>query len=225
MYYISIPVLVYGLIHYGKKGLERLKNRKFSLDSLMLLLLLSAFAVSIFIERPNVNRSCTIYIPLIYFLSLGFVKLMNRNHAIGFVTAILYLINFVFFIQYYFVEFPKNLDNDFLFSSISDLKAALEFSETIYQDNETVYVVGKSNPYIYTLLALQVDPYDFNEKKILTYEGLVKYYDKYRFQLDAILPDCVYIFRDKNEIPERIGELNFLSEQFGSVMVYYPEIQ
>ena len=50
-----------------------------------------------------------------------------------------------------------------------------------------------------------------------------KIFDKYRFRLDAVLPDCIYVLTDLNDIPADIEKFDFLSEQFGSVVVYYPK--
>ena len=224
LYYISIPILIYGLFLCVKKSISDMRQQFFSLDILMVILFVSAFIVALFIERPNVNRSCAIYIPLIYFLVAGFLEIFKNNKILTVITAGIYLFCFLFFLQYYFKELPKDLEHDYLFSSLPDLKKALAFSEEVYQEDETVYILGRSNPYIYTILALQVDPYTFNDKKVLSYDGYVKKYDKYRFQLDAILPDCIYIFRDLHNIPEEIGNFpDFLTKEFGSVIVFYPD--
>lgn len=221
LYYPSIPILIYGLVLCIKKTL---REKKFSLDLLMVFLLAASFSVSMLVERPNVNRSCAIYIPLIYFLTAGLCWIMKRGRLLTGLCTCIYVLCFVFFLRYYFTEFPKDLDQDILFGSLSDLKTALDFTETVYQPEQTVYVLGRSNPYIYTILALDVDPYTFDEKKQIAYDNYVKGFDKYRFRPDDLRPDCIYVFRDLNNIPEGIRNFDFQSEQFGSVIVYYPDV-
>lgn len=188
----------------------------------MLSLFFAVLLVSMSIDKTNVNRSSAIYISIIYFLTLGSLKILKKNKAAAALIAVVYLVSFGFFIHYYFTDFSKDLEPNILFASIKDLDDALDFAETVYQDDETIYVLGRSRPYIYTLLSRRVDPYTFNQKMVLSYDGYVKAFDKYRFRLDAILPDCIYVMTDLNDIPEDIKKYDFNSKQFGSVMVYYP---
>jgi len=222
VYYVSIPLFLYGMFLSVKRCIKAIKERTISFDMLMLSIFLSVLLISMIIDKTNVNRSSGIFIPVIYSLTLGCLEILKKSRLAAILTAALYLVSFGFFIHYYFTGFPKDLESDILFASISDLDEALDFAETVYQDDETVYVLGRSRPYIYTLLSLQADPYSFNEKMVLSYDDYVKVYDKYRFRLDAVLPDCIYIFTDLNDIPAEIEKYNFLSKQFGSVIVYYP---
>ena len=223
IYYLSIPLLIYGLLLCVRGNKACLGLKTMSLDLLMIMLFIASFSVAFFVERPNVNRSCVVYIPLIYFLVIGFLEILRKNRWVTAMAVCCYMLCFGLFIHYYFHDFAKDLEHDYLFARITDLEEALEFTETVYQNDETVYVLGRSNPYIYTILALDVDPYTFDENKVLSYDGYVKQYGKYRFQLDAVMPECYYIFRDLNDIPEEINDYpEFSNKQFGSVIVYYP---
>ena len=136
--------------------------------------------------------------------------------------AVFYLVCFGTFVNYYFTVFPEVLQDDSMFGSLDDLKETLIFAEDVNPYDDTVYVLGRVQPYIYTLLALDVDPYTFNEKKILSYDDYVKVYDKYRFRLDKIMPECVYVFTDVHNIPDEIEDFDFESKQFDHVKIYYP---
>ena len=223
IYYVSIPLFIYGLVLSVKRCIRFVREKKISFDLIMLSLFFAVLLVSMSIDKTNVNRSSAIYISIIYFLSLGCLKILKKSRAVAAVTAVVYLVSFGFFLHYYFTDFSKDLEPDILFASISDLDEALDFVETVYQGEETVYVLGRSRPYIYTLISRQVDPYSFNQKMVLSNDDYVKIYDKYRFRLDAVLPDCIYVLTDLNDIPSDIEKYDFSSKQFGSVLVYYPQ--
>ena len=75
-------------------------------------------------------------------------------------------------------------------------------------------------PYIYTMLALEIDPYTFNEKKIMDGNNIIQV-DKYYFRLDEIKKGNIYIFLKENQIPEEIKKADFKTLSFGSINVYY----
>lgn len=54
------------------------------------------------------------------------------------------------------------------------------------------------------------------------YDDYVKIIGNYRFRLDAVMPECIYIFKDVTKIPEDDYSDIFLLNQFGSFKVYYP---
>ena len=223
IYYVSIPLFIYGLVLSVKRCVGFVREKKISFDLIMLSLFFAVLLVSMSIDKTNVNRSSAIYISIIYFLTLGCLEILKKSRLAAAVTAVVYLVSFGFFLHYYFTDFSKDLEPDILFASISDLDEALDFVETVYQGEETVYVLGRSRPYIYTLISRQVDPYSFNQKMVLSNDDYVKIYDKYRFRLDAVLPDCIYVLTDLNDIPSDIEKYDFSSKQFGSVLVYYPQ--
>ena len=222
LYYVSIPILIYGIISRWQGSRKSQEDKLFSLDLMMFFLLAAGFCISMLVERPNVNRSCAVYIPLIYFLTMGTREILKKSRIAAAGAALCFLVSFALFLNYYFNRFPKDLESDILFTSAEDLGRAMDFAETVYRDDETVYITGGSNPYIYTLLLTDTDPYTFNEKKILSYDNYVKAFDKYRFRLDAVLTDCIYIFTHPGNIPEDFDSSKFLSRQFGPVIVYYP---
>ena len=201
-----------------------LRKKIFSLDFLMTAAFLSALLTSLMITEPNVNRVNEIYFPLIYFLFLGVFHAVKTGKVQTLMIIVIYLALFSGFIRYYFNDFPKVADDSFYISSITDLEEALDFAEEVRQDDRRVFVVGKSQPYIYTLLALKIDPYTFEREK--TTENLeVTAFRHYSFlsflTWDEIPEDFVYIFRDKNTIPENIMNMEFCTRDFGSLRVYY----
>ena len=221
MYYLSIPFIIYGFICCIKKSIQDLRTKQFSFSLMMVVLAFVVYAVSLIVILPNVNRLNPFYIPLIFFLVTGFYRIILNNKTAGAVAACLYLLCFCFFLYSYFVEFPKELESHQLITPINDLKKALLFAESVSKEDETIYVLDYPYNYIYTILALDIDPYTFNENKVLSYDGYMQAVGRYRFRKDAILPECVYIFTKQDVIPDNIDDYGFESEKFGQITVYF----
>ncbi|MBQ6503697.1 MAG: glycosyltransferase family 39 protein [Flexilinea sp.] len=224
LYCFSIPFILSGFVLSCKKALLMIRKNVFSLDFLMTAAFFSTLLTSLLISEPNINRVNMIYFPLIYFLCLGVFHAGKGGKIPALLTAVIYLALFTGFFRYYFNDFQKTADDSFYISSITDLKEALDFAEEVRQNDRRVVVVGKSQPYIYTILALKTDPYTFDREK--TTENLeVTAFLHYSFlgflTWDEIPADYVYIFRDKNTIPENIMNMGFATRDFGSLRVYY----
>lgn len=222
LYYFSIPFICYGLFLCVRRSIKSIQNRSYSFDLLVTSLFLVTFVFSLFLEGVNANRGCVLYIGFIYFLIVGSYKFLKKNWIYSSISGVVYLVLFITFINFYFKEFPAYLDDNTMFGSIDDLKESLLFADTVNRYNDTIYVLDRGQPYIYTLLALDIDPFTFNQHLTMSNDNYVKIFGKYRFRLDAIMPECVYICRDLNRLPEGIDSFGFDKKQFGSVIVYYP---
>ena len=224
LYCFSLPFILSGFVLSCKNALLTVRGKKHSLDFLMTAAFFSALLTSLMITDPNINRVNVIYFPLIYFLCVGIFHTVKKGKATALLTTVIYLALFTGFIRYYFNDFPNVADDSFYISSITDMEEALDFAEEVRQDDRRVFIVGKSQPYISTILALKTDPYTFDREK--TTEHLeVTAFRHYSFlsylTWDEIPTDSVYIFRDKNTIPENIMKMGFASRDFGSLRVYY----
>ena len=185
-------------------------------------LFLTAFTFSLFLEGVNANRGCVLYISFIYFLIMGIYEILKKSKLYSVISCGIFLTLFSLFLSFYFNEFPTYLDDNTMFGSIDDLKESLIFADTVNRYDETIYVLDRGQPYIYTLLALDIDPFTFNKNLTMSNDHYVKIFGKYRFRLDAIMPECVYICRDLNRLPDGIDSFGFDKKQFGSTVVYYP---
>ena len=223
MYFISIPLIFYGSILCIKRSAADLSAKLYGFDFMMIVLFFSTLLINLFMENNNVNRLCAIYIPLMYFLMLALLEIMNRNKILALITTSIYLVIFCFFIRYYFTDFEKELDTSPLVGSITDLGEALTFAESVNQKDELIYMLDPLYTYVYVLLIKDMDPFTFNRIKVLSYDKYVKMVGNYRFRLDAVMPECIYIFRDRSRMPENLDDMGFLTRKFGSFWVYYPE--
>lgn len=222
LYYFSVPFLCYGFVLCVCRCVQSIKSRQYSFDLTVTSLFFIAFTFSLFLEGVNANRGCVLYIAFIYFLVIGFYEILKKSKLYSVISGEVYLVLFIMFISFYFKEFPAYLDENTMFGSIDDLKESLIFADTVNRYDETIYVLDRGQPYIYTLLALDIDPFTFNKNLTMSNDNYVKIFGKYRFRLDAIMPECVYICRDLNRLPEGIDSFGFDKKQFGSAVVYYP---
>ena len=222
LYYFSIPFICYGFVLCVWRSVKSIKTRQYSFDLMVTTLFFIAFTFSLFLEGVNANRGCVLYISFIYFLIMGIYEILKKSKLYSVISCGIFLTLFALFLSFYFNEFPAYLDDNTMFGSIDDLKESLIFADTVNRYDETIYVLDRGQPYIYTLLALDIDPFTFNKNLTMSNDHYVKIFGKYRFRLDAIMPECVYICRDLNRLPDGIDSFGFDKKQFGSTVVYYP---
>ena len=220
VYYFSIPFCIYGFILVCKNTIQAIKEKKINLDGIMLALFISVFLITMILDGPNINRANAIYFPLIYFIIMGISALISKKNWSGYVILTMYLIMFLSFGHYYFKEYPKEVHDTYFFVSEEDIASALSFASQ--SDADKIYVIDEDyhQPYIYTMLALEIDPYTFNEKRIMDGNNIIQV-DKYYFRLDEIKKGNIYIFLKENQIPEEIKNADFKTLSFGSINVYY----
>ena len=223
MYYITLPFIIFGCIFCFRKSWSDFRNKRFSLNFLMVILFCISFLISLLYENINANRACALYFPFIYFLAFGTYETLKKSKKNIVILAVsVYLVFFIFFIHCYFNEYPEIINGDSMFASVSDLENAISFADEVNFRKETVYILDSVQPYIYFLLAKQMDPYTFNEQMILSNDHFVKVIGNYRFRLDAVMPKCVYIINPSHQKEDEFESFGFDKKQFGSVVVYYP---
>ena len=223
MYYISIPLILYGFFLSVKKLIHSVSEKQYGLDFMMTALFIVVFFINLIVEDTNINRLCALYLPMTYYLVIASYEIMCKKKILAVITLGAFLILFVFFIGYYFEDFNKKLDTSPLIGSITELGEAVNYADSVNKNDELIYILDPLQTYVYTMLIKGIDPYTFNEQKILSYDDYVKVVGHYRFRLDAVMPECIYIFRDRTKMPENLDEFGFAVKKFGSFWVYYPE--
>ena len=221
-YYVSIPIIIFGLILSVKKTVRAIKQQEICFDMMMVALFLVLILISLTFVEINVNRVNGIYISLIFFLAVGVSEIVKRRKTAGIICGAVYIVCFGAFLNYYFNDFSEDLKSDILFTSIEEFNDALTFADSVSAPDETIYILDSSWSYVYVLLSRNIDPYTFNEIKVLSYDDYIKLIGNYRFRLDAIMPDKVYMFITDAVVPENIGDYGFSMKRFGGLSVYYP---
>lgn len=220
LYYFSIPLCLYGFVLTCQKGWQTIKEHKVSLDLAVLIFFLSVLLVTLTLDGPNINRANAIYFPLIYFILIGILELVLKKSFTIYPLVFMYLIFFGLFSYTYFVRYPNTVHDTYFFVTEENVADAISFASQL--DASQIYVLdeGYHQPYIYTVLALEMDPYTFNEQRVMDGVDVVEI-GKYHFRLDEIDEENIYIFLKNEQVPSEMAEYDFQTMNFGSVVVYY----
>lgn len=148
-YIFGLPLFILGLIF-------AIKERKTSNCELpMLIALCSAFLCSFLIE-VNINRINMIWLPIIYFSSLGFYFVTKKLKAYGIIPPVLLLVCFAMF----FSSYVKTFKTGGYPGYFPGLEESIEYAETL--DTLSVFVTDTVNqPYIFVLFYTQTPPQEF----------------------------------------------------------------
>lgn len=224
LYNISILFIIFGLIIL----IYKIVYKKYDLlDIFMFILFLVVFGVCLCVFDLNVNKGNAIYISLVYFIVLFMEWLyINRNKFLLCILLGLYCISFFGFSNYYFNDYSNDYSNMVLFEDYS-LFEAMEYAESIYDNNERIYLRVLEG-YIYYLLYHDIDPYTFNESAVISKEmGRVISCDDYKFSLidmnDFYNHNAVYIMDYQDDFVNSFINRGFSYKIFGNYYVLYFE--
>lgn len=184
LYNFAIILAVFGFIIEIYNFVKNIKNKKFTANSAILLLFIASFSFMMCISDLNISKSNSIYFPLIFFeySCIHFIyKMQNQKickdlniknkvkilicRFILIVIAILYVINFVSFSKFYFTRYEIVYSQQQFFEK--DLLQVLEQvnGRTELKEKHVYIHTGAEKPYIYTLYANPISPYDFNQTR------------------------------------------------------------
>ncbi|MBQ6481409.1 MAG: glycosyltransferase family 39 protein [Anaerolineaceae bacterium] len=234
LYHLSIPIIILGAFLSIKSSIISIRKKTITMDLMITCLFFSAFITTAMLSDINVHRSCEIFYPLIYFLLIGIKFIYKKSNFSMLLLTGSYIVLSILFFKYYFIYYEKDTENNLYSCSLSEYKEVLSFVDSLkYPENEKkdIYVIGKAEPNIYTMLALNIDPYSFDKEKTTGVMDLVPgirvlSYKNYHFMTylrwDGIPDNYIYIFLDRHDIPWKMDLLNFETKYFNSMIVYYP---
>ena len=94
IYYISIPILIYGLVKFIKNF------KKYNLENIVLINFISTYIVLLFISNININKANPIYFSIIYIIVYGINQIKNKKIMYSFLA--LFIASTISFNIYYF---------------------------------------------------------------------------------------------------------------------------
>ena len=226
IYYMSIPFLLIGFADSIINTIKSIKQRKFSLDAVILFSFLSVVICMCITSEPNINKSNAIFISIIYFITIGLISIAKNNRKILITVLLIYIINFISFYIYYCTNFKNTNNHIFKYyfnNQISNVTQYLNNEEKFF--NKDIYFCTNDTPqpYIYVLLANKTSPYIFDKTKVVRDYNLVVEFDKYHFyHIDTISDDNIYVLNknDKSNI-EMLKELGFILENYKEYVILY----
>lgn len=224
LFHFSLPFIIFGFVLCIRNGIKLSAGKDFPVDFMVLCAFISALFTSLLIKDVNVNKANEIYFPLIWFVCTGIGIIWRKRKPACILAFAIYAFLSGSFLHYYFTGFPAAIERSWEFSSVEDLKEALDFANSIEKERKQVIIIGRDEPYINTLLTLDVDPYSFSEGKRMNGSNVTGF-NEYEFmrqmQWSGIPENPVYIFRDIMDIPWVMDVAGFETRDFGTMRVFY----
>lgn len=218
LYKVSMPLVIIGITFSICDLVNSIKKKKKGIDIAMITVFVTVFIILLLIIEPNINKANAIYIPMIYFIAKAICFIGDRFKIVYVLAILIYTVNFLFFMDYYFDEYTKK--ENYLFEQ--DIMDATKFAESLNKDN--VYIENCLNQtYIYTLIENKLDSKDFIET-VKIENNIVVGYGDYRFYYsNDIDKDGVYLLKTDNDKYWNLINNGFEQKVFGNFYVLYYE--
>lgn len=218
MYMIEAPFLLLGLAY-----LLILKQNKRERNLVLIWFFIAPIAASITKDAPHTNRMFAIFpiLPLVtacgIYVCFEWIKTNVAKNVIQksiyFFIALLFMANFLIYMERYHVHFPKTEGENW---GIGYKKLVSFLSQDRFSNKRIIMVNGEQSPYIFLLFYQSYDPFHYQKivKRYLpTSDGFinVKSFDRYEFpkQIDwpqTLLMQNVLIIAPPNYIPQSIKD-------------------
>lgn len=237
LYNFAIILAIFGFIIELYNLVVNIKNKKFTANSAILLLFVASFSFMMCISDLNISKSNAIYFPLIFFeySCIHFIYELQKgkiskdlkikentriviSRIILISITILYIVNFASFTRFYFTRYGRVYAQQQFFEN--DLLRVLEQAngrEEFKQKHVYIYT-GAERPYIYTLYANPISPYDFNETRDENDN-----YGRYTVLSERMVDeDGVYIVRADSDFSYELAtNYGFVHEEIGIYILLY----
>lgn len=153
---IDIILLIFGFIFL----IRNLKNR--SIIFLLFWLVLSPLSSALSRDDVHAVRSFSMVIPLVFILSLGacFFTSVIKNKIWLVILLSLYLLNFTYYLDLYFIHLPKQFAQDWHYGYKQVVKKVSSLQSNY---NEIILKQDYSQPYIFFLFYQKYDPKKYQE--------------------------------------------------------------
>lgn len=219
IYYINIPILLYGLI----RSISRIsfKNKILNVDFIIFTIFISTVFVSLLICDNNINKINLLFYPIIYYIFIGYTNLAKSSHKAFIVFIVILSISFsLFSVKYY----RDDSEEKMLFKH--DIIEAIRTIQYLDPEGEkTIHVDDEVSSYIYLLLYNNINPKECKKESldgyyynIITPTNIISTYT----DTEYIEPDSFYIvYNDRDydiysELFEKIKEYI----EIGSITIF-----
>ena len=220
VYYISIPFAIIGIVQSIKAVKKDIKEKKLSLDIVMLINFVAVFICGLIIE-PQVYRINAIFISIIYYIAIGMMYTSNERRNVLKAFVAIYIVMFIWFLCYYFGDYGKENQNISFNESVIEVTNYIEENEKFNGKYINMRVLA-AQQYIYTLLANKTPPKEFMETAHI--DNVVFGYDRYIFYELEINPDTIYVIETEDEIKQLLEYFGFTREKFNdNIDIFYME--
>ena len=210
MYGVSIPFIILGVCDCSRHVIKNIKDKSRSIDYSVFLW--AAFVIYFIFgcflggDYANINKMNGIFFAQFFLLIWGIRKgyaLLAKKYVrlvkiLFGLLCITYLLYFISFSRYYFIDYTNDIYPQFLFADTYE--DVLEHLQENHLENKQIYT---SDNYIYYLLSTNKNPYEVDMDV-----DSITYIDNFCFELPSeFVPSAVYIVRETNG-----GYIEFLKE-------------
>lgn len=186
VYVFTFPLMFIGMIRSFRRAVN---FREFSRETVMCAWFLGAVLLALLIKQ-NINRLSVLFIPQVYFITLGLVYLVQHFRQAFALASAAVIGAAAMFCTYYFTVYNDDISASFM----EGFGEAVQYADSL--ESETMYVTAKgvNGGYILTLFFVQTPPQDF-VNTVVYYDENAEFrqaasYGKYVFHLpaDAVSP-------------------------------------
>ena len=223
LYHFTFPISFLGLFSSCKKVFRDLKEKVYHPHGLMISMFSAAFLIAMFMN-PNINRTIFLYLPMVYFMTIGFMEIGRYSRPLVSVGIVVVCIGALSFTKDYFTKYG-NMSNYLFMKGYGD---SIVYAESIREDDQMIYSTYENlaSPFITALLYSRTSPYDYLETvefKGLDHEFRVATsFTHYVFGLPEDIEEDKYkehIIIISNMEIERFKDLGYKMTEFGNFTV------
>lgn len=160
IYLMYVPLFLIGYIIEWKNTIYELKNKKYGISSIMVIAFTTLFISLLTTRIPTANKANVLYIPLLYFVTIGILGICKNSRAILITIIIIITLLFGSYLyNYYNVVGVRKPDwyND---SGLMEITQAIEKDEKLKKKQKYVYAFT-CGPDIYTIFELKLSPEEY----------------------------------------------------------------
>ncbi len=192
LYAVEIPFFIIGILAAIKETIISIKERRWSLDTVMLIVFVAVLFTMLLVNDVNSNKANAIYIPVIYYTASGILALCKKSIWLLMMTIGILMILFVNYMAYYYLEMAQYAKNPYESRDLYEIATWIEQEEQFQNANKYIITKDLSRPEIYFMLAQKISPYVFAQtKQVQNYplDGenqmqMVESYEKHYFDID-----------------------------------------
>lgn len=192
LYAVEIPFFIIGILVAVKETIISIKEKKWSLDAVMLIVFIAVLFTMLLVEGVNSNKANAIYIPIIYYAASGILALCKKSMWLLIIAIGVFIMLFVNYMVYYYMQIAQYARSPYESRDLYEIAIWIEQEEQFKNANKYIITKDLSRPEIYFMLAQKVSPYVFAQtKQVQDYplEGgnqmqMLQSYEKHYFDMN-----------------------------------------
>lgn len=158
LFQFTFPITFLGIYSSFKKLYFSLKSKEYSNNSLMLCMFIPALLFAAIIDQ-NINRTVYLYLPLVFFMTIGFFSLKQYSNYYFSIAFILFFFAFLSFGKDYFTKYADQ--TSFIF--MKGYGEAVAYAEETHEEGTLIYstYTNLSSPFVSILLYTKTPPEEY----------------------------------------------------------------